>query len=1092
MKKQWKWTKMVALTALAAFALLGTVTQDAEAASVSVGAGSYTTTLPAGQTGPPGTIYKTSNVTGAMPTNDWWSSLAWKAYSDVMFPHPLAVQAKADGLGIGYPVQSGSADAMFGAYVNDFTLGHSAQSNFPDARVDAFSDWTVSMLFNSGGTMRVTTGHGLPFIYSTYSGGLPKLSFGSVPAVWSGNASSSVLGVTVNGHHYGLFGPSGSTWSGIGTATLTNSLNNKSYFSVAVLPDNSAATLAAYQQYAYSFVTNTTTNYAYNASTSAVSTTYNVTTQAMEGSQSGTIMALYPHQWKHTGQALLPYTYNSVRGTMKTVSGTSFATTMTYQGILPYLPAVGSYNATTLNNYVESVRTEANHTVGATDTYWLGKYLGRIANILPIAQQVGNTAAVSNFQSYLETTLSNNLTAGTKTNNLFYYDNNWKTLIGYPASYGSNDSLNDHHFHYGYWVRAAAEVARNNPNWASASNYGGMVNMLIKDFANWDRNDTSFPYMRNFDPYAGHSWASGNSEFADGNNQESSSEAINAWAAMILWGQATGNTAIRDAGIYLYTTEVNAINDYWFNTDGTNFKPGYNHNYSSMIWGGKSVYATWFSADVQAIRGINILPVTAASGYLGYKPSYSASFLSQMATEFGSQSWNMWPDIFWEYQALYDANGAINLFNANPNYTPEDGETKAHTYSFLHNMKALGQIDTTVTANVPTYGVYKNGSTRNYVAYNAGSSAITAVFSDGATLNVPAGSIASSLGTVVNPPTGPSISGLSPSSGTVGTSVTIAGSNFGATQGTSTVKFGSTTATVTGWSNTSITATVPSGLAAGSVNVTVTTSAGTSGGAAFTVTTGPVAPSIASLNPTSGAAGTSVTIAGSGFGSTQGTSTVKFGSTTASVTSWSNTSITATVPSGLAAGSVNVTVTTSAGTSGGVAFTVTGTVTLPSNVLYVKSGSSLSFTAGTSASSDTIASTGGGNYDGTPHSENTYTLTGITGTYDATKSTAFHLFLDSAANVGNGLQVQITYDFNGNGSATRVETYNYFATNNVAGWEDYTQGSGLKSATGSFANMNNGKVTIKVWSAIGNASSTLRVNASGANGQQSAVTIPFK
>ncbi|WP_435165842.1 glycosyl hydrolase [Paenibacillus glycanilyticus] len=1003
MKKDMQWTKWMVLTALFAFTILGSFTSPAAAATIAVGAGSYTNSLPAGQTGPPATIYKTSNVTGAMPTNDWWSSLAWKAYSDVMFPHPLAVQAKADGLGIGYPVQSGSADAMFGAYVNDFTLGHSAQSNFPDAKVDAFSDWTVSMLFSSGGTMRITTGHGLPFIYCTYAGGLPKLTFPSAPTVWSGSASSSVLGVTINGHHYGLFGPTGSTWSGIGTTTLTNSLNGKSYFSVAVLPDNTAATLNAYKQYAYSFVTNTTSNYSYNSSTSKVSTTYSVTTQAMEGTQTGTIMALYPSQWKNTSTSLLPYTYDSVRGTMKTVAGSSFTTSLTYQGILPYLPAVGSYNNATLNNYIESVRTEANHTVGATDTYWLGKYLGRIANLLPIAQQAGNTAAVANFENYLETTLSSNLTAGTKSNNLFYYNSNWGTLIGYPASYGSNDSLNDHHFHYGYWVRAAAEVARNNPSWASTANYGGMVNMLIKDFANWDRSDTSFPYMRNFDPYAGHSWASGNSEFADGNNQESSSEAINAWSAMILWGQATGNTAIRDAGIYLYTTEVNAVNEYWFNIDGTNFKSGYNHNYSSMIWGGKSVYATWFSADVQAIRGINILPVTAASAYLGYKPSYSAAFLAQTASERGGNAWNMWPDIFWEYQALYDADGAISLFNANPSYTPEDGETKAHTYSFLYNMQALGQVDTSVTANVPTYGVFKKGSTRNYVAYNPGTSAITVTFSDGATLSVPAGSVASSLGTVVT----------------------------------------------------------PSG------------------------------PSITSLSPSSGSAGSTVTVTGSGFGASQGTSSIKFGSAAAAVTSWSNTSITATVPSSLAAGSYNVTVTTSAGTSNAASYTVAG-ASLSSNVLYARSGSSLSFTAGTAAASDTIASAGGANYDGNPHSPTTYTITGITGTYDATKATAFHLFLDSGTSVGNGVQVQVTYDFNGNGSATRVETYGYFATNDVTGWEDYTQGGGPTSAAGSFANMNNGTITIKVWSAIGNGASSLRVNASSANGQQSTVTIPYK
>src|SRR2546428_7975427 len=46
-----------------------------------------------------------------------------------------------------------------------------------------------------------------------------------------------------------------------------------------------------------------------------------------------------------------------------------------------------------------------------------------------------------------------------------------------------------------------------------------------------------------------------------------------------------------------------------------------------------------------------------------------------------------------------------------------------------------------------------------------------------------------------NPPPAPSITSVSPASGVVGNSVTIAGANFGATQGTSTVTFNGTTGT---------------------------------------------------------------------------------------------------------------------------------------------------------------------------------------------------------------------------------------------------------------------------------------------------------
>jgi len=76
-------------------------------------------------------------------------------------------------------------------------------------------------------------------------------------------------------------------------------------------------------------------------------------------------------------------------------------------------------------------------------------------------------------------------------------------------------------------------------------------------------------------------------------------------------------------------------------------------------------------------------------------------------------------------------------------------------------------------------------------------------------------------GTGASSATAPSITGLSPTSGPVGTAVTIAGSGFGASQSSSTVKFNGTTATPTSWSATSIVAPVPSAATPGSVVVTV-------------------------------------------------------------------------------------------------------------------------------------------------------------------------------------------------------------------------------------------------------------------------------
>ena len=99
--------------------------------------------------------------------------------------------------------------------------------------------------------------------------------------------------------------------------------------------------------------------------------------------------------------------------------------------------------------------------------------------------------------------------------------------------------------------------------------------------------------------------------------------------------------------------------------------------------------------------------------------------------------------------------------------------------------------------------------------------------------------------------------------------------------------------------------------------MTVTVGGVASTGKAFTVV--PTA-AITSLSPTSGAVSALVTITGTNFGTTQGTSTVSFNGVTATPTSWSATSITVPVPSGATTG--NVTVTVGGVASNGVTFTV--------------------------------------------------------------------------------------------------------------------------------------------------------------------------
>ena len=276
---------------------------------------------------------------------------------------------------------------------DDLVLGHSAQDEFPDARVDGFSDWFVSVRFASGPrNVKVTYGHGSPFVYALYEGGGPRLTFAKPPQVWSGDEQTAVLGISVNGKHYALFGPSGSTWTGLHGKTLTNHSEGKHYFSAAILPEKSEKTLALFKQYAHVHVTDTRVNWSYDQKASEVTTTFTFTTTPFEGQKQGTLFALYPHQWRTAGDLAFHGEYPSVRGKMKLSEGTSFRTTMRFPGVLPALPNAGGADKQRLAAYVkEAVNARV---PGVVNTYADGKWLGKTATLIPIAEQYGLADAV--------------------------------------------------------------------------------------------------------------------------------------------------------------------------------------------------------------------------------------------------------------------------------------------------------------------------------------------------------------------------------------------------------------------------------------------------------------------------------------------------------------------------------------------------------------------------------------------------------------------------------------------------------------------------------------------------------------------------
>lgn len=741
---------------LVVIAPLLTLSITVNAQTVQVGAGSYSTVLPSGEIGPQNSSNQnvspkiSAGFSLPVQSNDYWSSLIYPFFSDphsnVLYAHPILAKARGNGLQIGYTDSHVfAADDYLYPFSHQLTVSVDGL-NASKTLTDHYGDWTVTALWEqSEKTMRATLGHGLPFVFFELSGGDAVVSTASSPNIWY--QEGAVLGITVNGKHYGLFAPTGSTWSG--SSTLKSSLNNQDFLSVALLPEASTETLLFFKNHAYAFVTNSTIEWNYDEASSIVTSVYSYQTELKDSAESHsnqTLSALYRHQWLHTPNVLTSYTYESPNGEMKLFEGSTFTTEIKFPGILPALPNNGDYNPSDMLALVQQAATE---NIGPGPTYDNGKAMGRFATLVHIADQIGAIDERDHFLAEIKNRLQDWFTVGGQQE--YMYNDEWDVLTGYPSGFGADNQINDHHFHSSYAIRSAATIAQFDPEWAAQEQWGGMVNLLIKDSNNWDRTDTQFPFLRSHDAYAGHSWAAGHGDFGDGNNQESSSESMNFATAVILWGEVTGQDEIRDLGVFLHATEMTAVEQYWFDVDNEVFPADYPHVAIGMVWGGKGVHSTWFGADPEFIHGINFLPITSGSLYLGRHPDYVTANYNEIVEERNGQP-IIWKDILWQFLALSDPNRALSYYFEDPNYERFDGESRANTLHWLYNMKKMGHVDTTTFADIATYAVFKksNGE-KTYIAYNADSEPRTVTFSNGFTLTIPSNRLLSASTADTNP-----------------------------------------------------------------------------------------------------------------------------------------------------------------------------------------------------------------------------------------------------------------------------------------------------------------------------------------------------
>ena len=724
-------------------------------------------------------------------THKWWGSVSFLGEMTVgdandaayITPDPISARISNKGVRVGsipsglqltgpgqyyYPIPDHAGEVFDG-----IAVGNSAHSNL-EAYTKDYSEGSVTVIWKSGNTdvMEATFVHGSPYVYfKAYVGNLElrTLRQDGVNEKGTFSTGSNMYGIwtSVAGktNNYLIVGEGATTFTDVSASSDPMTMgsvrvnNTAKEMTLVYLPSlNAGSPSSAMVNFFASKARNTVSaldiDYQVNRATNEITVTHRY--QDDQGQLVDTITGMHPLHWKNSSQATSNYKIRSARGMLKFAEVDQFNYQIPYVGVLPTMPTIdGSFDQATLEGLVtEFVSTSSDSWNTYTDTYWSGKNYGKVAELAAIARSIGMQSEADQLINWLKAELSEWFTAeadgALKTKKYFVYDSDWNTLFGFDEAYGSHQRIADHHFHYGYFVRAAAEICRVDLAWCGQDQYGPMIELLIRDYAA-DKDDPMFPHMRNFDPANGFSWADGKMNFIRGNNNESTSEAATAYGAIILYGMATGNDALTEKGMYLHASTGAAYWEYWNNLDGynnvsadaDNFMSGYAHLTTSIIWGDGVDFATWFSGAYAHILGIQGLPSSPLIFHVGIHPEYMEDYVDLGLSESsnGKPSGlipDQWRDLWWNLWAMTDADAAVADYNSVSSYQPEQGESKAHTYHWIHTFKALGHLAVgtgALTANHPAAVAFDKDGNRTYVVYNFTDQAMTVTYSDGHTVN---------------------------------------------------------------------------------------------------------------------------------------------------------------------------------------------------------------------------------------------------------------------------------------------------------------------------------------------------------------------
>jgi len=204
---------------------------------------------------------------------------------------------------------------------------------------------------------------------------------------------------------------------------------------------------------------------------------------------------------------------------------------------------------------------------------------------------------------------------------------------------------------------------------------------LIRDIANPYGKDNFFPVTRHKDWYEGHSWAQGLDKVPDSKNQESTSESVNAYYAIMLFGIAANNKEIENLGRLLLAMEITSTKTYWHIPSTSTIYPQLfsKNKMVGVLWSTKVDYATFFGPSLEYIHCIQMIPFTPIAEDLLDK-SFIQEDWSVLSSVLSGPILEEWKAYVYEAYAIVDKEKAWSLVLTINDEAFNKGNSRTNTF----------------------------------------------------------------------------------------------------------------------------------------------------------------------------------------------------------------------------------------------------------------------------------------------------------------------------------------------------------------------------------------------------------------------------